>query len=181
MCERSIVESVQICMMTTASITTRRFPLCADMIRSALDNAIEDGSCWKEADDLLRLVYAAIDSLVSVWPCDCEWGSGWCRCANRSLCVPLIRQYHLPSLASAWYSRAQIEHHHCSPIKSSSQGKSSRTSCPITLTLPDLEHYIAELKRTREKGMRAWLSGVGLPPPQWGGALGLARRGAGRS
>jgi hypothetical protein len=45
------------------------------------------------------------------------------------------------------------------------------------LTLPDLEHYISELKRTREKGMKAWLSGVSLPPPQWGGTLGLVRRG----
>jgi hypothetical protein len=42
------------------------------MIPSALDTAIEDGKYWKEADDLLRLVYAAIDSLVSVWPCDCK-------------------------------------------------------------------------------------------------------------
>jgi hypothetical protein len=49
------------------------------------------------------------------------------------------------------------------------------------LTLSDLEHYIAELKRTREKGMKAWSSGVSLPPPQWGGKLGLARRGAKRS
>jgi hypothetical protein len=49
---------------------------CAEIVRSALDLAIEDGKCWKEADDLLRLVYAAIDSLVSVWPCDCEWCSG---------------------------------------------------------------------------------------------------------
>jgi hypothetical protein len=57
----------------------------------------------------------------------------------------------------------------------------SRASYRILLTIPDLEHYIAELKRTREKGMREWLSGVSLPPPQWGGALGLARRGARRS
>jgi hypothetical protein len=90
------------------------------MIRSALDTAIEDGNCWKEADDLLRLVYAAIDSLVSVWPCDCEWCSGHCPSASYSLCVPrfLNRQRHPPSPAPVSCPRAEIEHHHCSPLKS---------------------------------------------------------------
>jgi hypothetical protein len=47
----------------------------AEAIISALDMAMYDGRFWSQADEILRLVYAALDSLLSVWPCDCKSAS----------------------------------------------------------------------------------------------------------